>query len=295
MTCRSSTILAATFSVLLSAQDKPKPMIQDYVSAVIGPPPATLNLDPFYTKYTDALGIPVVSSAKVPDAALLIARDIVIHMLSKRPDIREGMVKAGFRVGVMAETEMTTDLPEQRNWKKPPAPANMTAEQKARYDKLSDKEYWDNRARGMGGRYTTCAEENLLGYYGAKYYGEHICVHEFSHAIMSGIRLVDPKLYEDIRKAYADAMAAGRWKGQYGSTNASEYWAEATQTWFWSNFAFNDGDKTIVTPDDLKEYDPEIYEILGRVYPDHHIPVDVFYSKEIPHGTGRPKPAVNKQ
>src|SRR5688572_8990007 len=92
------------------AQDKPKPLIPDYFSAVIGTPPASMNLDPFYAKYTEALGLPLISSAKVPDAALLVARDIVIHMLAKRPDIREGMIKAGFRVGVMAETEMTTDI-----------------------------------------------------------------------------------------------------------------------------------------------------------------------------------------
>ena len=65
----------------------PEPLIRDYVSAVVGPPPASLGLDPFYRKHADALGIPVVGSAKVPDAALLVARDIVIHMLAARPDV----------------------------------------------------------------------------------------------------------------------------------------------------------------------------------------------------------------
>src|SRR5437667_11370637 len=40
-------------------------------------PPAALNLDPFYRKYVDARGIPVVSPDKVRDDALLLARDIV--------------------------------------------------------------------------------------------------------------------------------------------------------------------------------------------------------------------------
>jgi hypothetical protein len=104
---------------------------------------------------------------------------------------------------------------------------------------------------------------------------------------MSAFRRVDPKLYEDVQKAYAAAMAAGRWKGHYGATNANEYWAEGTQTWFWSNYAFKDGDRTIQTPDDLKEYDPQLFELLGRVYPDHRIPLDVYHGKQIPPGTGR--------
>ena len=48
---------------------------------------------------------------------------------------------------------------------------------------MTDQEYWNRRARGMGGRYTTGAEENVLGYPGTRYFGEHILVHEFWHGI----------------------------------------------------------------------------------------------------------------
>lgn len=270
-------------AALLCAQDKP--LLSDYVAANIGAPPPALGLDRFYAKYTDALGIPITSSAKVPDAALLVARDIAIHMLSKRRDILEAMVAAKYRVGVMAQTEMTTDIPEHRNLKRPAATAfNLTEAEKRNYDriaKMTDKEYWDSRARGLGGRLTTCAEENLLGYPGTRYYGENIFVHEFSHAIHGAIRRADPQLWEEIRQAYNEAMGKGLWKNQYGSTNYNEYWAEASQTWFWSNYEFTNGGRKIETPDDLKEYDPRIYELLGRVYSDHHIPMDVYYGKNI--------------
>src|SRR5262245_11750606 len=85
----------------LFAQDKP--LLADYIAGNISAPPAELELDSFYTKYSNALGIPITSSAKVPDAALLVARDIVIHMLAKRPDIREAMIAGKYRVGVMAQ------------------------------------------------------------------------------------------------------------------------------------------------------------------------------------------------
>jgi hypothetical protein len=275
--------LALIVSASLAAQSKP--LISDYLAANIGTPPAELKLDPFYTKYTDALGIAVTSSAKVPDAALLVARDIVIHMLARRADLREYMAANGYRIGVMAQTEMTTDVPEHRNLKKPQiTDQRVTEGERKNYDRIAamtDKQYWDSRARGLGGKLTTCAEENLLGYPGTRYYGENITVHEFSHAIHSAIKQVDAKLAEEILAAYKDAMSKGMWKGQYGSTNQNEYWAEATQTWFWSNFEFPEGDRMIQTPDDLKQYDPKIYELLGRVYPDHHIPMDVYYAKNI--------------
>ncbi len=263
-----------------AAQDA---FIKDYASAVISAPPATLSLDSFYKKYVDALGIPVVSSDKVPDAALLVARDIVVHMLASRPDLRDAMVARRWRVSVMAKTESTTDVPEHRNLKKPTID-HVTAIERAHFDriaKLTDKEYWDKRARGLGGNPTSCAEENLLGYAGTRYYGENIFVHEFSHAIHAVIRAADPKLAADIDAAYKDAMALGLWKNSYGETNSGEYWAEGTQFWFYSNFEYRDGDRRIISPLDLLRYDPKLYELLSRVYPDHRIPVDVYAGKEI--------------
>jgi hypothetical protein len=268
-------------------QDREKPLIADYVRAMIATPPETLALDPFYKKYTDAMGIAVVSSEKVPDAALLVTRDIILHMLANRPDLRKEMVGKKMRVAVMAQSESTTDLPEQRNWKKPTRDdRRLTPAERNNYDngiaKMTDKEYWDRRARGMGGNPTSCAEENLLGYPGTRYYGENILVHEFSHAIMNqGIRTADQALFAEIQAAYKEAMANGLWKDHYASTNANEYWAEGTQTWFWSNYEYFDGETRVQTPEDLQKYDPKLYGLLARVYLDHHIPADVYYGKNI--------------
>jgi hypothetical protein len=43
---------------------------------------------------------------------------------------------------------------------------------------MTARQYWNRRARGMGGTFTTCAEENVLGYPGTADFGEHILVHE---------------------------------------------------------------------------------------------------------------------
>jgi hypothetical protein len=282
--------MALAFLAMLlaaSALAEDRALIDDYARAAVGTPPESLGLDPFYKKHTDALGIPIVSSDKVPDAALLVARDIVNHMLAKRSDVRAQLIKRKMRVGVMARSESTTDIPEHREWKKPrPDDPRLTRSERERYEqgigKMTDKEYWDRRARGMGGNPTTCAEENLLGYPGTRYFGENILVHEFSHAIMNiGLRRVDPDLAAEIRAAYDDAMKNGLWKGHYAATNPNEYWAEGTQTWYWSNYEFKDGDERVQSPDDLKRYDPQLYDLLSRVYEDHHIPMDVYHGKNL--------------
>ena len=159
----------------------------------------------------------------------------------------------------------------------------LTPFERENYDKpfgigsMSDKQYWNQRARGMGGNEVSCGEENLLGYAGTKYYGENILVHEFSHNIMSAIETVDPPLFAEIQKAYEAAKTKGLYKNQYAINTVAEYWAEGSQWWFWSNIEFYDGKTRIQTPDELRAYDPTLYHIFERVYWDHHIPADVYY------------------
>src|SRR5262245_10199138 len=82
-------------------------------TGAVGPPPAprvtpvpgplrkALKLDPFYQKYTDYQGLPILSSRKVSDAGLLEARHLISRMLSGRDDITRAMVKARARFVVM--------------------------------------------------------------------------------------------------------------------------------------------------------------------------------------------------
>ena len=270
------------------AQQPQAPLVEGYERIMITAPPAELGLDPFYKKYADAFGIPIVSSENVPDAALLMARDIVNYMLAKRPDVRAVMVGRKARILIMAQKEMQTDLPEHRNMKKPAKEdSRLTPRERENYDKpggiasMTDQQYWNGRARGMGGNITSCAEENLLGYPGTRYYGEHILVHEFSHNIMSALRTADPQLLKDLQAAYDDAKAKGRFKGQYAINTIAEYWAEGTQWWFWSNFEFYDGETRVQTPDDLKAYDPVLYALLEKAYLGHRIPADIYHGRNI--------------
>jgi hypothetical protein len=71
------------------------------------------------------------------------------------------------------------------------------------------------------------------------------------------------------------------YKGQYAINTSAEYWAEGTQWWFWSNFEFYDGDQRVQSPDDLKSYDPVLYELLDKVYQGHQIPADIYSGKNL--------------
>src|SRR3546814_4773693 len=85
-------------------------------------------------------------------------------MLEKRPDLARALVSAGQRVMIMGVDEQTTDVPEQRDWKKPAIddPRLTLCERKyyaERIGRLSDSEYWNKRARGMGGLLTSGRSE----------------------------------------------------------------------------------------------------------------------------------------
>src|SRR5687768_410104 len=130
-------------------------------------PPGELKLDAHYAKFVSASGYPIVGSAKVNDYALKEAAFLVDMLLARRPDVREAMIKSGSRLIVMAHDEFTTDVPEHAH--------------------LKPKDYWDVRARGLGGSQSdpvcSCGEENLLGFAGDPYSTECILIHEFAHNI----------------------------------------------------------------------------------------------------------------
>lgn len=253
-------------------------------STPLAVPPAALGLDPFYAKYLNAGGIPVIASARAPDEALAVARDIVNDMLFQRPDLRRHLAANGYRIAVMAPDETTTDLPEQRGWTKPALddPRLTRCERKhyaERIGLLTDRDYWNARARGMGGRLTSAAAENLLAGPGDRYHGENILVHEFAHDVLAAIRRVDPALYAKVERAYGDALKQGRWRGEYASTTADEYWAVGTQFWFNSGRIAVFDKLQILSDRDLTRYDPALAAALRAAYGDRHrLTGDRFYN-----------------
>jgi hypothetical protein len=252
--------LVATLLLLAAACGREKlglPEGPDDSPTEVGPPPASLALDPFYTKYVNAQGLPIVSSELVTNSALFVARDIVLHMLSARQDVQAAMIGQKARVGVMAASEVTTDIPEHAHLKNDP------------------NTDWDQRARGLGGvvgnPITTCGEENLLCFTQDRYRGENILVHEFAHSIHNlGIHFVEPDFEDRLAAAYQSALAAGLWQNTYAATNKSEYWAEGVQSWFNANIEAGSPNGThnhVNTRAELQEFDPGLYSLIQEYLP----------------------------
>jgi len=240
----------------------------------------------FYVKETIASGISVRSSGRVPDRALVAARDMIASMLSHRPDLAQWLAANDYRVAIMAEDEAITDLPENRGWTKPgPDDPRLTRCERKHYDArigaLSDRQYWNARVRGIGGKRAVAAEEDVLGLRSSRYWGETILVHEFAHGVHDAIRAVDPALAADIDAAYAAALADRLWYQEYATTTVEEYWAEGTQFWFNSNrLAVMDGTR-VLDHEDLRAYDPRLYRVLARAYGSgHRLEGDPFYLSE---------------
>lgn len=240
-------------------------------AATPGSPPRSLGVTPFYAKHVSADGIPVLSSARVPDKALLAARDMIVGMLAHRPDLADWLVANDYRVALIAEDEALLDLPDKRHWRKPARDdPRLTRCEKKHYDTrigaLSDRAYWDGRARAIGGDRLAGSEEDVLGYRSSRYFGETIFVHEFAHNVLFAIEGADPALYREVEQAYDAALAEGLWRDEYTVTTVQEYWAEGSQFWFDSNRLQVFDGRRILSHSDLAAYDPRLYAALEKAY-----------------------------
>ena len=218
----------------------------------------------FYTQRIEANGFPIVASASVNPYALKEAAAIIDGMLGQRPDVREAMIKSGSRLCILACGEFTTEQPEWQ-W--------LANQKRKEFPGVSAKDFYDARARGMGGSQTdpfcSCGEENLLAYPGDPYSTENILIHELAHNIhLRGMVNVDRSFDSRVRAAYEQAKETELWKGKYASVNHHEYFAEGVQSWF-DNNRENDHDHNHVnTRSELIEYDPRLASLCREVFGD---------------------------
>jgi alpha-glucosidase len=212
------------------------------------------ELDPFYQKVVVLDGIPIIGSANVSDFALLECAWVVDHMLAGNDNIKAALVGNKVRIGIIAVTEYTMDIPENQ-----------------RPRMIARGAFHDRRSRGLGGvRLATCGEENLLSLHGDPYRAENITIHEFAHTIASNLRRADPDWWDELDGLYKQAMDEGLWASSYAATNIQEYWAEAVQSWFDCNTPRDDGrvHNGIWNREKLKKYDPRMAEFLTETFGD---------------------------
>ena len=231
--------------------------------------PAYYNFPLFYKKYIDAGGIPVISSEKVPDVALIKAHDIIVQMLSdvKIPDVVKKLNEYKVRIAVMSKSEITTDIPEHSD-----------------LNKAFPETNWNTRARGLSATIvrpaTSCAEENLLCYANDPYRGECILVHEFAHTIYEmAIRYLLPDFVDRLNAIFENAKTKGLWVNTYAISNDSEYWAEGVQDFFNVNLQAipsNGIHNEVNTREELKQYDNRLFNLISTCFEQDNKPISCY-------------------
>ena len=226
-------------------------------------PPSIIQLDPaeqgFFTKELKCHGIPIKAPDVVADEAINVAYRRMSRQLDHLPMVASNLAACGVEVHIIGQHQVTSDLPEFRDLKGKPLPEYHG-------------ETIDQRTRGMGGRLTSVAEENLLELKKDHYYGRDILTHEFAHAIRQyGIPLNMVQMFND---QYRSSLAKGLWKGAYAASNADEYFAELSMWYFGTHGDLGmTGQKPAAGREGLEQYDPEAYKLF-----------DNFYSGRIPIG-----------
>lgn len=213
---------------------------------------APYRLDFFYQKYCDVDGIPVLGSTMVRERAMVEAVDKASNMTRNLdPSVLQAMTDNNTRIAIMAESEVTTDIPEHSDLN--------TA--------FPDTD-WDTRARGLGATNarpaSSAGEENLLCLNTDIYSGEDIFVHEFAHTIhIMGMNNIDNSFETELGRIYDAAMAAGLWADTYAATNPAEYFAEGVQSFYNVNQSPQAGiHNDIDTRAELKSYDPDLHDLI---------------------------------
>ena len=228
------------------------------VSPPLGPPPALLGLEPYYQKYLDAGGIPVVSSSNVSDETLFRVAATLDEMLAQRPEMREAIVVSGGRIAVLAADEPLTSLPEYRY--------------RARED--PDWSTFDGRAmsslRGAGPTRwvpVTAIGEELVLCHPAQSYRQDSLVHEIGHLVLNlGVEAPTGTggFRQQLGLLLGQALQQGLWVNTYAGSNADEYWAVAVQAWFDVGGSLNGVD----TREELEAYDPRLARLVQEVFGD---------------------------
>lgn len=197
-----------------------------------------------YTQQRDVQGIKVVATRRVSEEALDIAED-TIERVFENNHVEEALVSARAYVIVADESQGVLDLPE--------------------FGCLEDElgsEFFTHVC-GVADRadypVATVNELDLTGSRSGPCGGLNILFHELGHLVQGWT--LDPQDYFDVRLMYQAALNQGKYQDAYASTNPNEYFAEGTQAYFLSQDGEGARDREW-----LREYDPELFALLDRIY-----------------------------
>ena len=198
----------------------------------------------YYNRYINAGGIAIVGNQTVNNQYFLMAKEIVLRMTKKHPEIRAQLLPRHEFYLVLLEAHT-------RSWELP---------------EFLYLPFEDNKGGSCGG--LQCWSRVGYGYDNVR--PMSVFVHEFGHAIHLAIngntqdsRLnppLDPTFDARLKLAYENALEFGIWSGLYAEKNKDEYWAEGVHTWFYDIGP----DRQFPTYADFATHDPLLDELLDE-------------------------------
>lgn len=200
---------------------------------------------PQYTRQQTALGIAVVGSARVDDSAFEEAI-ATIERFFENNGLEGRLAEEGAYIVIAEAGTALDELPEF-----------VCLDPATRDDVHS--------ACGIADRadYPVVAvdELDMAGNRRGPCRGLNILYHELGHLVQGWA--LPPADYFDVRIFYQAALDAGKYNNAYAARNVNEYFAEATQAYFLHSDLAGAHDRAW-----LQEYDPDLFELLARVYGD---------------------------
>ncbi|MCL2689543.1 MAG: hypothetical protein FWE57_06830 [Chitinispirillia bacterium] len=229
---------------------------------------------PYYDKtVTSQAGIPVRGSEFVLQRTVQQAADMVDVILSAMPENILASMRRTHSFVIFGPGEHSYNIPEHRS--------------------IFLTDAW-NRAEGYGGNTSATSAANVERHhmipasqrpyestYASGYRDESILAHEFGHGVHSGMRSANSTMNNELTAIYNSARATpenpanptGRrkWDNSYAGSNASEYIATATATWFDAmreTASWGGTYGPLNYREELRRYDTPFYNFLTRIYPE---------------------------
>lgn len=260
--------------------------------------------DLYYKKYVDAGGVAIIAADTMMDEIMEEARDIVLTMTAKRPELRKQLSpETGFYY-ILIDREYergyfgtpATKLPEYPLWKLIFSKGERivligATGQCLAYSENDGLKKVCYAPVGKTVRIQSIPSDRFLNRITeCDGYDDYWChtdiylsgwktfVHEMAHAIHFAAIQIDPAFHVELDKAYENAKQNQLWygdnrqfvKGKYAMQNVDEYWAVASEYWFYFFRAttVNGVPVPAQSRDELKTRDPLIYNLLEKWYPE---------------------------
>lgn len=197
-----------------------------------------------YTQRREARGLTIVADSRVSDEALDIAVRTVEEVFANN-NLEEPLAAERAYVVVADDSQGVLDLPEFGCLEE-----ELGAQFFSHVCGVADRADYP---------VATVNELDLVGDRSGPCGGLNILYHELGHLVQGWtLNYAD---YLEVKYLYQAALDAGKYRGEYASTNPNEYFAEGTQAFFSTQVRGEDRDREW-----LKQSDPDLYQLLDRIY-----------------------------